>query len=120
MHTERKDGGKESSMPEKTKDKNRQEPSGSPNVRDILWFIIRNTYLVSVPVSGTEHLKPSEFPKRGVFHYVNEVTLGKYLRVGATRGTNPVIRELEASVSPQLPGRAEGLKIEFKHWGPVM
>ena len=36
MHTERKDGGKESSMPEKTKDKNRQEPSGSPNVRDIL------------------------------------------------------------------------------------
>ena len=48
------------------------------------------------------------------------MTLGKYLRVGAARGTNPVIRELEALVSSQPPEREEGLKIGFKLWGAVM
>ena len=48
------------------------------------------------------------------------MTLGKYLRVGAARGTNPVIRELEALVSSQPPEREAGLKIGFKLWGAVM
>lgn len=44
----------------------------------ILWFIIRNIYLVFIPVSGRELLNPWNFLNsetvEGVFCYVNEVT----------------------------------------------
>ena len=55
------------------------------------------------PVADTELLKPLEFPVRrkdkGVFCYVNKVTLGKHLRMGLVAwGTNLVSRGLEFSV----------------------
>ena len=54
----------------------------------ILWFIIRNKYLVFIPISGTELLKPLKFPKlkrvqRCVCSYVDDVTFGLYLRMRA-------------------------------------
>lgn len=49
--------------------------------------MIRNTYLVFNLISGTELLKPwnilNEENLQGVFYYVNEVTLGIHLRMGA-------------------------------------
>ena len=46
----------------------------------ILWFIIRNIYVVFIPISGAELLKPLKFlgeeSNQGVFCYVNEVTFG--------------------------------------------
>ena len=44
-------------------------------------FIGRNTYLVFIPISGTELLKPLEFPATKV-SFVSQVTFGKQLRVG--------------------------------------
>ena len=55
----------------------------------ILWLLfIRSMYLVFVPISYTKFLKPLEFPlmksNKGVFCYVNKVTLGKHLKMGAS------------------------------------
>lgn len=53
--------------------------TGDKLERVMLWFMIRNMYLVLVPVSGSELLKSLEFPKRkrakNVILYVNEVIL---------------------------------------------
>lgn len=56
-------------------------------------IIIRNIYLVSVPISGTELLKCLEFSKWGkqqrCLCYVNEVTLETLLRMGADCQVEP-------------------------------
>lgn len=39
-------------------------PSTIENTFVILRFMIRNIYLIFVPISGTELLKPLEFPER--------------------------------------------------------
>ena len=49
----------------------------------IFQFIIRNRYLVFVPIAGTELLKPLESPVIKMSFYVNEVTFRKHLRMGA-------------------------------------
>ena len=52
----------------------------------ILWFIIRNIYTVFVPITGrvpkTSGISCEESNK-GVFCYVDEVSLGKPLRIWA-------------------------------------
>lgn len=66
----------------------------------ILWFIIRNRYVVFNSISGTELLKFLEFPKC----YVNKMTFGEPLgcfRWGLdSNGANQVIRGFQHSVSP--------------------
>lgn len=54
----------------------------------ILWFIIRNPYVVFILISGTELLKLLGFPpsnerNKGIICHVNEVTVGKQLWVRA-------------------------------------
>ena len=49
----------------------------------IFQFIIRNRYLVFVPIAGTELLKPLESPVIKMSFYVNEVTFRKHLRMWA-------------------------------------
>lgn len=61
----------------------------------ILWFMIRNIYLVFVPISSTELLKPWGFLEdendQGISCYVNEMTFGMHLRMGAGyQGNQPV------------------------------
>ena len=75
----------------------------------ILWFRIRNIYLIFVPISARNSLK-LRFSRRALLKclcYVNEATLGKAprsLRDGlVARGTNHVIRCLELSAhSPDI------------------
>ena len=78
----------------------------------ILWSTVRNTYLVFILASGTKLLKPLEFPEmnlKGIFYYVNEVTLE--MPLGLLRRelvTNHVIRELEFSIPPPKTSMEKG------------
>lgn len=81
------------------------------------WFIIRNLYLLIMPVSGTELLKPSEFltveSYEDVFCHVNDWLSGQLLKLWARR-TNHMTRGLELS-APSIPrslGKGEGLEVE--------
>ena len=54
----------------------------------ILWFIIRNPYVVFILISGTELLKLLGFPpsnerNKGIICHVNEMTVGKQLWIRA-------------------------------------
>ena len=82
--------------------------------------------MVFIPVPGTELLKPLNFlsvkSNKGVFCYVNEVTLGKHLRMGlVVRGTKLMIGGLKLShpSSWPPPGRGQGLQIEFNCQWPM-
>ena len=86
---------------------------------------MRIIFLVSVPVSATEFLKPLGFPKwwddNGVFCYVNKVIFGKHLRMGAgSQWSQPWDQRLELSVPPPWPqGREEPLKIDLNRQWPM-
>ena len=78
----------------------------------ILWFIIRNTYLVFFPISGAELWKPLEFPKwkEPAWVYANEVPLDSFRMELVTRS-----KRLEGwtSSSTHWPlGRGEGLQMK--------
>ena len=62
---------------------------------DIAIYSKKYIYLILVPVSATEFLKPLNFlgaeSHRGVFCYVNEVMFGNHLRMGSgCQGNQPV------------------------------
>ena len=66
----------------------------------IFQFIIRNRYLVFVPIAGTELLKPLESPVIKMSFYVNEVTFRKHLRMGAKlQGSQVSMRVARGSAS---------------------
>ena len=82
----------------------------------ILWFIISNTYLVFIPVSGAELPKPSEFSKwweQCCFCYVNEVTFGPLIRMGAGCQGNQLWLGWNFQSHPRpLCREREGLEVE--------
>ena len=95
----------------------------------MLGFIIRNIYLVFVPVSGTEVLNPLEFHSdesyQGVFCYVKEVTFGLHLMMGSgcqwCLAEDHGIKGLELTVPyvypPPPQGEESGLRLSSIHNG---
>ena len=76
----------------------------------ILWFIIRNIYLVFVPISGTELLNPWHFLKDESIK-LPFVMLMRGLLDSTWRCRLVARKGLELSVSPPgPPGRGEGLR----------
>ena len=85
----------------------------------MLWFVIRNRYLIFVPVSGTELLKRLEFPKswelKGVFFYIDEVTFIPPKDGGCLSG-KPLMRlegwNFQSPHTSPTSGEGRGMEVE--------
>lgn len=89
-----------------------------------LRFIIKSIFFVFLCFPTQSSPNPRHFLSEksweGAFCYVNEMTLGEppgQLRMGlVARGTNPMIRGLKLSISPQTPEESEARDRIHQQW----